>query len=82
MRTLVLGVVLVASAAVAVKLPPPTKLTLVQANCNAVPPALPGPCSPAFRLAIGQMTMKSLRQPQPTCPKTGQPTEAPGGTSR
>jgi hypothetical protein len=81
MRTLVvLGGVLAASVAVAAKLPPPTKLTLVQASCNALPPALPGPCSTAFRFASGQMTMKAIRQPQPTCPKTGQPTEAPGGS--
>jgi hypothetical protein len=81
MRTfVVLGVALVASAAVAAKLPPPMKLTLVQASCNAVPPALPGPCSVTFRFASGQVTMKSLRQPQPTCPKTGDPTEAPGGS--
>jgi hypothetical protein len=81
MRTLVvIGVITIASAAVAAKLPPPTKLTLIQASCNALPPAFPGPCSATFRFASGQMTMKSLRQPQPTCPKTGQPTEAPGGT--
>jgi hypothetical protein len=41
---------------------------------------VPGPCSATFRFASGQVVMKPLRQPQPTCPKTGQPTEAPGGT--
>jgi hypothetical protein len=75
-----LAMVLVATFAHAGKLPPPARFNLVQANCNALPPAVPGPCSPAFRFASGTATMKSLREPQPTCPKTMQPTEAPGAT--
>lgn len=77
---LCIAVVLVTTFAHAAKLPPPTRLNLVQANCNALPPAVPGPCSPGFRFASGTFVMKSLRQPQPTCPKTGKPTEAPGGS--
>jgi hypothetical protein len=76
MRTAIATVVLVAaSAALAAKLPPPAKMNLVQASCNALPP---GPCSAAFRFASGTVIMKSLRQPAPTCQKTGQPTDAPG----
>jgi hypothetical protein len=77
---LALTVALAAAVVHAAKLPPPMKLTLVQASCNALPPAVPGPCSPSFRFASGLVIMKALRQPQPTCPKTGQPPEAPGGT--
>src|SRR5215813_5752807 len=59
------------------KLPPPARFNLVQASCNGQPA---GPCSPNFRFTSGTVTMKSLRQPQPTCPKTGKPTEAPGAS--
>jgi hypothetical protein len=75
-----LTVVFAVGLAHAGKLPPPARLNLIQASCNALPPAVPGPCSPTFRFASGTVTMKSLREPQPTCPKTGQPTEAPGAT--
>ena len=74
-----LAALLVVGAVHAAKLPPPMRLNLVQASCNALPPALPGPCS-AFRFTSGTVVMKSLKQPKPTCPETGQPTEAPGGT--
>lgn len=70
----------IASLAHAAKLPPPMKLNLIRASCNALPPALPGPCSATFAFTSGTVVMKSLKQPQPTCPKTGKPTEAPGGT--
>ena len=70
----------VAAPVGAAKLPPPMRMNLVPASCAALPPAVPGPCSAAFRFASGTVTMKSLRQPQPTCPKTGKPTEAPGAT--
>lgn len=73
---------LVAGMAHAAKLPPPNRLTLVQASCAFAPPAPPGPCSPAFRFTSGTAVMKALREPQPTCPKTGDPTEAPGGDIR
>ena len=71
---------LVAAGVHAAKLPPPTKLNLVTANCNAVPPAVPGPCSTSFTFTGGQVVMKAQKQPGPTCPKTGQPTETPGGS--
>jgi hypothetical protein len=63
----------------AAKLPPPMKLNLIQASC-ANGAANPGPCSTTFAFTSGQVVMKALKQPQPTCPKTGKPTEAPGGT--
>ena len=71
------ALMLAAGLAHAAKLPPPMKLNLIQASCNGTPP---GPCSPQFRFASGIAVMKPLREPQPTCPKTGQPTEAPGAT--
>ena len=78
----IVAVIALTTAAVAVagaaKLPPPMRLVLVPAQCNALPPATPGPCS-AMTFASGQVVMKPIREPQPTCPKTGQPTEAPGG---
>lgn len=79
-RLVLAATLLLAATAPAAKLPPPMKLTLVTASCNALPPAVPGPCSTAFRFASGQLTMKAVRQPTPTCPKTGEPTESPGGT--
>jgi len=75
-----LATLLLAAGAYAAKLPPPSKLTLVPANCNPALPALPGPCSASFRFASGQVVMKSAKQPGPTCPKTGQPTETPGAS--
>ena len=80
MRIMIGIVVLLTGAASAGKLPPPMRLNLIQASCNALPPAVPGPCSATFRFATGSVVMKALKQPQPTCPKTGDPTEAPGGT--
>src|SRR5688572_18195513 len=75
---LAIAALLVAAGVQAAKLPPPMRVNLVQAQCNALPPAVPGPCSP-LRFTSGTVVMKSLKQPQPTCPKTGEPTEAPGG---
>lgn len=49
------------------RLPAPNRLTLVQAQCAQVPP---GPCS-TFRFGTGSATIRSLRQPAPTCPRTG-----------
>jgi hypothetical protein len=71
---------LVAASAHAAKLPPPMKFNLVTAQCNALPPAVPGPCSTSFKFTGGQVVMKAQKQPGPTCPKTGQPTETPGGS--
>jgi len=71
---------LVAGAGHAAKLPPPMRLNLIPATCAVLPPALPGPCSATFTFGTGTVTLKALRQPRPTCPKTGRPDEAPGGT--
>jgi len=75
-----LATLLVAAGVHAGKLPPPMKLTLVTANCNALAPAVPGPCSTSFTFTGGQVVMKAQKQPGPTCPKTGQPTETTGGS--
>lgn len=82
-RSLVM-LVLAAGVAAAAKLPPPNRLTLVQASCFNLPPAAPGPCSPAFRFASGTATLKSAKQPVPTCPKSSglDPHEAPAGDVR
>src|SRR5262245_52063146 len=76
-----LVLVLTAGVAVAAKLPAPNRLTLVQASCFNVPPAPPGPCSPAFRFTTGTATRTSAREPVPTCPKSNglDPAEAPAG---
>jgi len=80
MRTIIgMAILLGLGVAQAAKLPPPMKMNLVPASCSALPPAVPGPCS-GMRFAAGAVVMKSLKQPKPTCPKTGQPTEAPGAT--
>ena len=76
----IIALVAVAVSGEAAKLPPPMRLNLVPASCAVAPPALPGPCSATFRFTTGTFVMKGLRQPQPTCPKTGKTTEAPGGT--
>ncbi len=62
-----------------VRLPPPNRLTLVQAQCAGTPP---GPCS-AFRFASGSALLRSARQPAPTCPRTGSdPSENNTGEAR
>jgi len=82
MRGFVLAVMLAtvtlvaATPAGAAKLPAPSKLTLVQAQCPGAPP---GPCSTTFTFASGFAVLKSQREPKPTCPKTGMPGEATGG---
>lgn len=58
---------------------PPSSLTLVQAWCDAAPPV---PCAPAFAFKSGTATLSSAKPGQPSCPKTGQPTEAKGGDVR
>jgi hypothetical protein len=57
----------------------PSTLTLVQAQCDRTPP---GPCSAAFAFKRGTATLTSTKQPAPTCPKTGDPTESKGGDVR
>ncbi len=65
-----------ASAQTAKKPPPPLKMPLVQAQCDTVPP---GPCS-TLRFATGNVILRGSKEPGPTCPKTGQPTDSPAGT--
>lgn len=69
-------VAVLALPAFAAKLPAPSKITLVQAQCPGAPP---GPCS-TFTFASGFALLKSQKQPGPTCPKTGQPNETDGGS--
>ena len=60
------------------RLPPPNRLTLVQAQCATLPP---GPCS-SLRFATGSAIIRSARQPSPTCPRTGEPSENDNGEAR
>ncbi len=79
------GVIAVVAATIAgvgvapAKPPAASKLTLVQAQCAATLPALPGPCSPSFAFKRGTAVLKNVREPAPTCPRTGNPEEAKGG---
>jgi len=50
-------------------------LPLVQAQC---PGAVP--CQPAFAFRSGVAQLIGAREPAPTCPKTGKPSETPGGS--
>jgi len=50
---------------------------LVQAQCGQITFA---PCAPAFAFKTGVVELSGLREPAPTCPKTGLPTEAKAGT--
>jgi len=61
---ILLGAISVAAAAPR-KPPPPSRLSLVQAQCPGV---LPGPCSPGFSFATGTAVLVGQRQPVPTCP--------------
>jgi len=61
---ILLGAVALAEAAPR-KPPPPSRLSLVQAQCPGVPP---GPCSPGFAFAAGTAVLVGQRQPIPTCP--------------
>jgi hypothetical protein len=54
----------------------PSTLTLVQAQCDTTPPS---PCAAAFAFKSGVAVLTSAKQPAPTCPKTGAPTESKGG---
>lgn len=76
--TVLLALVLASGAADAKKAGglPPSTLTLVQAQCDTTPPT---PCAAAFAFKSGVATLTSAKQPGPTCPKTGAPTESKGG---
>lgn len=71
---LLLGPWLVGSAAAA-RLPK-MSLPLVQAQCEGTPP---GPCQPAFAFRSGTAVLTTAKEPAPTCPRTGKPSETPGG---
>ena len=74
----VLGVLIAASTATAggKKLPPPSKLNLVQAQCPGRPP---GPCSPSFAFASGTAILVGQKEPTPAC---HDPERAKGGEVR
>ncbi len=55
---------------------PKMTLPLVQAQCEGTPP---GPCQPAFAFRDGTAVLTTAKEPAPTCPKTGKPSETPGG---
>jgi hypothetical protein len=75
--TMLLLLGLVAGAAEAKKgVIAPSTLTLVQRQCDTTPPS---PCAPAFAFKSGTATLTSAKQPGPTCPRTGSPTESKGG---
>jgi hypothetical protein len=61
---ILLGAISLAEAAPR-KPPPPSRLSLVPAQCPGVPP---GPCSPGFAFAAGTAVLVGARQPVPTCP--------------
>ena len=56
---------------------PKALLPLVRAQC-------PGPsvCNPEFDFKNGTAELTAAREPAPTCPKTGRPSETPGGRVR
>jgi hypothetical protein len=66
MRTLVVFLLVAAyvPTAAARKAPPPSKLTLVQAQCAGTPP---GPCSPSFAFTSGTAILTGSKQPKPVC---------------
>jgi hypothetical protein len=53
------------------------RLSLVQAQCGQLTIA---PCAPAFAFKSGVAALTTLREPAPTCPRTGLPEEAKAGT--
>src|SRR5262249_12487253 len=56
---------------------PKMVLPLVAAQC-----AGPAPCNPDFTFKAGSAELTGAKEPAPTCPKTGKPTETPGGSVR
>jgi hypothetical protein len=58
------------------KLPPPSKLNLVQAQCPGHPP---GPCSPSFAFTSGTAILVGQKEPTPAC---HDPERAKGGEVR
>jgi hypothetical protein len=62
------------------KVPRPSEITLVPAQCVPERGAA-GPCS-TLAFASGVATLRSAKQPAPTCPRTGDPSENVGGDVR
>ena len=56
---------------------PKMLLPLVRAQCPG-----PAPCLPAFAFRIGAASLTAQKEPAPTCPKTGRPSDTSGGTVR
>jgi hypothetical protein len=56
---------------------PKMALPLVPAQCAGAVP-----CSPDFAFKSGVAVLTAAKEPAPTCPKTGRPSETPGGTVR
>jgi hypothetical protein len=69
---IVLGLTVLAGAAAA--RPPTLVLPLVRAQCDGAVA-----CQPAFSFRAGTAQLTAAREPAPTCPKTGKPSETPGG---
>jgi len=78
MVRVILGVLIAVSttSAHAKKLPPPSKLNLVQAQCPGNPP---GPCSPSFTFTSGTAILIGQKEPSPAC---HDPERAKGGEVR
>lgn len=74
-QALPIVLVLAALSGTASAKPPALVLPLVQAQCAGAVA-----CQPAFAFRSGVAQLTSAREPAPTCPKTGKPSETPGGT--
>jgi hypothetical protein len=80
-RVFVAGLLVVALApALEAKGKPLLTMALVRAQCASPPPAPPAPCAPAFDFATGTVTLTDQKQPTPSCPRTGNPSESPAGS--
>ena len=74
-RLITLLVLLATCAGTAGARGPKLILPLVRAQC---PGAVP--CLPAFAFRTGAAQLTSAKEPAPSCPKSGKPSETPGGT--
>jgi hypothetical protein len=76
-RLLAVAVLVTALAGVAAAKGPKMLLPLVRAQC-----AGPSACQPEFDFKNGSAELTAAREPAPTCPRTGKPSETPGGRIR
>jgi hypothetical protein len=76
MRTALVLVVLALAPAARSAPRPALRMGLVQAYCGTVSAA---PCAPAFGFTAGEAVLFAEHEPGPTCPRTGQVTEAKAG---